>query len=47
MNSLVDLNAILFNQIQKIQNEDATKEVILRMSYTKGNGGKKDVSYGF
>ena len=26
MNSLADLNAILFNQIQKIQNEDATDE---------------------
>lgn len=26
MNSLVDLNAILFNQIQKIQNEDTTNE---------------------
>lgn len=28
MNSLADLNAILFNQIQKIQNEDATDEEI-------------------
>ena len=26
MNSLADLNAILFSQIQKIQNEDATDE---------------------
>lgn len=26
MNSLADLNAILFNQIQKIQNEDVTDE---------------------
>ena len=26
MNSLVDLNEILFNQIQKIQDEDATDE---------------------
>lgn len=26
MNSLADLNEILFNQIQKIQNEDATDE---------------------
>ena len=30
MNSLVDLNAILFNQIQKIQNEDATNEELER-----------------
>lgn len=30
MNSLVDLNAILFNQIQKIQNEDATDEELER-----------------
>lgn len=28
MNSLADLNAILFSQIQKIQNEDATDEEI-------------------
>ena len=26
MNSLADLNVILFNQIQKIQNDDATDE---------------------
>lgn len=26
MNSLADLNAILFDQIQKIQNDDATDE---------------------
>ena len=30
MNSLADLNAILFNQIQKIQNDDATDEELER-----------------
>ena len=30
MNNLTDLNAILFDQIQKIQNEDATDEELER-----------------